>query len=255
MGRIFFSLLILSLALTEPLRGTLEDISKQDWKRINAYTIPKRHPAKQKLDQICSNARVFASLDAMIAAGFEKAKPQHHTKIIVTRHPDLPGYIIKAYLDDQKYHSNNPEHYYWLKRCEGARRIQATIDENHYEHVLKVPEKWIYRLPDNPAPAEGSVPKYFILIEDDMNIVSNKKNVRLWRTKATQEILTALKVVMLKDRFYDCAKPANCPFSKDGRVALVDTQTFDKRKVKFFKLNRVLSKPMRKFWYSITDQN
>lgn len=254
MGRRFFSWFILFLALSAPLRGTLEEISKQDWKQINAYRIPEGHPAKQKLDQICSSARVFANLDAMRAAGFANAKPQHHTRIIVTRHPDLPGYVIKAYLDDQAYHSEQPEYYYWLKRVEGSRRIQKTIDENNFGHLLKVPRKWIYQLPENPAAQEGTLAKHFILVEDDMNIVGRKKNIRMWRRCATEELLYALKVVMLKDRFHDCAKPANCPFSVDGRVALVDTQSFDKSHVKFFKLNKALSQPMQQFWFSITDQ-
>ena len=254
MGRIFFSLLILFLALAEPLRGTLEEISKQDWTRIQAYKIPEGHPAKKKLDQICSKARVFADLDALIAAGFDKAKPQHRTEIIVTRHPEIPGYVIKAYLDDQKWHSDNPEHYYWLKRVEGSRRIQRTIDENNYGHLLKVPKKWIYQLPKKPAADPKEVERYFILVEEDMNIHSDRKSAQLWKTVATEELLTAMKVVLAKDMFFDCAKPANCPFSKDGKVALVDTQSFDKKVVKFFKLNHVLSKPMRKFWRKITDQ-
>lgn len=254
MGRVLFSLFVLFLALSEPLRGTLEDISKQDWKKIKACELPEGHPAKQKLDQICGSARVFADLDAMVAAGFEGAEPQHHTKIIVTRHPDLPGVVIKAYLDDQKYHEGEPEYYFWLKRVEGARRIQATITENNYGHLLKVPRKWIYQLPASPEPKPKVLAKHFILVEDDMQIVSKKKNQKLWNKRANEELLTALKVVMLKDRFHDCAKPDNCPFSIDGRVALVDTQSFDKRKVKFKKLNKVLSKPMRTFWYSITDQ-
>jgi hypothetical protein len=45
-----------------------------------------------------------------------------------------------------------PEHYYWIKQVRRARLVQESIRAHNYQHLLKVPEKWIYLLPDEPSP-------------------------------------------------------------------------------------------------------
>jgi hypothetical protein len=112
------------------------------WEQVKDYLLPETHPLKSNLDQIFLNSRAFADEQSLKAAGFEPAHPQPHTGIIVTRHPDLRGYVIKAYLDQHDYHDGKPEHIFWLKRVKGAELIRAAIPVHQYMHLFKVPLKW-----------------------------------------------------------------------------------------------------------------
>jgi|EndMetStandDraft_5_1072996.scaffolds.fasta_scaffold37093_2 hypothetical protein len=231
-------------------------VSEAVWQQVKEYIMPNDHPAKSKLDKIFSHSRAFSNFDTMEAAGFAYAKPQHHTHIIVTRHPKLKGYVIKAYLDMQKYHLGQPEHFFWVKRVIGSRLIRDSIQAHQYGHLLKVPKKWIYLLPDKPSPPSAYLRKMFILVEEDMDIYNDVKNEQMWGSpSATKELLRALFTVITEHGFFDCAKPANCPFSKDGRVALVDTQTYYKKRVKYSKLTPFLSPAGRIYWKKLIEKN
>lgn len=224
-------------------------VSDETWEQVQNYLMPDDHPAKATLDQIFSNSRAFADQESMLLSGFTPAEPQHHTQIIVTSHPMLQGYIIKAYLDSQQYHSGKPEHYYWIKRAIGARLIQEFITVREYDHLFKVPQKWIYLLPDEPSPPQGYLRKMFILVEEDMHIFNDKKNEKLWGSKCvTKELLKGLFTIITELELFDCAKPSNCPFSIDGKVAFVDTQSYQKGFVKYYKLTPLLSPDMKSYW-------
>lgn len=224
-------------------------VSEAVWEKVKDHMMPDDHPIKRKLDEIFSSSRALCTMNSMIKAGFDYAIPQHHTHIIVTRHPRLKGYVIKAYLDMQKYHLHKPEHFFWVKRVIGANLIRKAIKAHGYEHLLKVPKKWIYLLPDKPSPPSKYLRKMFILVEEDMNIYDDMTNKSLWGSKSvTKELLKAVYTITTEFGFFDCAKPANCPFSKDGRVAFVDTQTYYKKRVKYKKLTPFLSAPMRTYW-------
>lgn len=250
--------LVLVLLFCEGLEGKSPstEVSEKVWDEVKEYMIPDQHPAKGPLEKIFSKSRVFSNFQSMEAAGFESATPQHHTQIIVTRHPKLSGYVIKAYLDIQKHHEGKPEHYFWVKRCIGARLLENSIQKHGYGHLLKVPKKWIYMLPDKPKAHPAYKPKRFILIEEDMDIYDNSLNEQMWgRPTISKELLKALFTVITEYGFHDCAKPANCPFSKDGRVALVDTQTFHKKNVAYKKLTPYLATKPRAYWKRLISKN
>lgn len=232
-------------------------ISEKVCKEISLYLMPEDHPVKKTLDEIVKEADypVFYDMKSMVHAGFDYVLPQHKTKIIVTRHPKLKGYVIKAYLDTQEYYEELPEHYYFIKRVQGANLIRKAIKKRKVSHLLKVPRKWIYQLPDSPykTPPSGLKKKMFILVEDDMDILDDEASKARWSSPfATKELISALHSIITEYRFKDCAKPANCPFCKDGRVALVDTQSFYKRKVGYYKLTPYLSSEMADFWKSLS---
>lgn len=229
-------------------------VSEEVWREVKDHMIPDDHPVKEKLDRIFSSSRALYNMKSMVKAGFDAAQPQHHTHIIVTRHPLLKGYVIKAYLDKQKYHLHKREHFFWVKRVIGAKLLQKAIKAHGYEHLLKVPKKWIYLLPDKPSPPSKHRRKIFILVEEDMNIYDDLTNEQMWGSKAvTKELLKAVYTVTTEFGFFDCAKPANCPFSKDGKVAFVDTQTYYKKRVKYKKLTPFLSSSMRSYWKKLQN--
>lgn len=230
-------------------------VSAEAWQQVQPYLMPNDHPAKERLDQIFSTSRAFCDQKSMEAAGFDPAEPQHCTQIIVTRHPLLKGYVIKAYLDEQPYRKDRPEYIYWIWRATGAQLIRQAIADHNYDHLFKVPQKWIYLLPDEPSPPPGYLRKMFILVEEDMDIFNDKTNEKLWRSPfVTKERLKALYTIVTELGLFDCAKPSNCPFSKDGRNAFVDTQSYYKSHVRYSKLTPYLSSPMKSYWRKLIKQ-
>lgn len=227
-------------------------LSQEIWENVQDYLLPDDHPAKGILDEIFSQSRVLANLEEMRAANFINPAQQHHTQIVVARHLLLPGYIIKAYLDCSEYRHGNREHYYFIKRIKGARLTRKSITKNHFEHLLDVPDKWIYMLPDYPAPLEGSIAhRIFILIETEMNIFDQQENLNAWKSdKITKTHLKALHQVLFEAGLTDSSKPSNCPCTKEGRIALIDTQQSGKE-VKFYRLTPFLTKKMKKHWLKL----
>lgn len=224
-------------------------VSEALWGEVTEFLLPNEHPVKGQLDEIFLTSRAIINRQSMVEAGFDDAKPQHHTRIIVTRHPKLKGYIIKAYLDDEDYHSGHPEQYFWIKRATGARLIQNSIRAHQYEHLFKVPKKWIYLLPDEPSPPRDYLRKIFILVEEDMDLLDEKQNMAKWGSdEVTKELLKALYTITTELGLFDCTKLDNCPFSKDGRVAFIDTQSYHKSYVKYHKLTPHLNPSMRSYW-------
>lgn len=224
-------------------------VNQAVWDQVKDHLIPKDHPIKGELDHIFSSSRAIFNQQSMVAAGFAAAEPQHHTKIIVTRHPALPGYVIKAYLDEQAYHEGQPEHYFWVKRVIGSHLVRESIQRHHYDHLFKVPRKWIYLLPDEPSPPPNYLRKMFILVEDDMELYPDKINEQLWGSSwVTRELLKALYTIVTELELFDCAKPVNCSFSKDGKAAFIDTQSYFRGYVKYEKLTPYLSPKMQRFW-------
>lgn len=215
---------------------------------LDPYLLPDHHPIKPILDAIFSSSRALFSLETLKEAGFNKAKPRPFTKLLVTSHPALPGYIFKLYLDVQRFHKNKKEHHFWLLRCQGAEKIRKMIAKKNLDHLFKVPQKWIYKLPASPTPPNGYYKKHYILVEENMEIFSEKDNHALWSSDfVTFELLKGLFKIVKKLGLTDCLKPDNIPFSYDGKVAFIDTQTFDS-KVVMKELERFLSESNQLFW-------
>lgn len=215
---------------------------------LDPYLLPDHHSIKPLLDAIFSSSRATFSLDTLREAGFNKTKPRHFTKLLVTTHPALPGYIFKLYLDVQRFYKDKNESYYWLLRCQGAEKIRKMISRMNFDSFFKVPQKWIYKLPENPPPPNGYYKKLYILVEENMEIFSEKENLSLWSSElVTFELLKGLYKIVKKLGLTDCLKPDNIPFSYDGKIAFIDTQTFDS-KVDFKELKPFLSPKNQLYW-------
>lgn len=230
-------------------------ISTDLWERIQDYLIPEDHPMKVNLDSIFFESRPLAGQKSMLKAGFTTVKLQKYSKILVTGHPLLPGYIVKAYLDKIDIPRGSTEYDHFIQRIIGARLVRESIHAHGYGHLMKVPEKWLYLLPDAPFSFNEDAKRMFILIEEDMNIFSEEKNRMLWKSKQlSKELLEALYVVTTELGLADSAKPDNCPFSKDGRIAFIDTAVFH-RKMKYDKLTPHLSPVARNYWLKLIGKN
>lgn len=228
-------------------------ISQEVWDNVSLYFLPESHPIKPILDQIFFQSRATASLKSMKKAGFDANKPMKWTHLVVARHPDTPEYIFKVFLDAQRLFKKFPVEDLWMLRIEGVNLIRNELDKMDWNHIFKVPRKWIYPLPANPAASKDFVRKDFILVEDDMDILSKTDNEAVWQSDViTTDILDAIYHLVTEYGLYDSPKPNNMPFSNDGRIAFVDTQVHHVWPVKYYKLTPHLNAEMKAYWKEIT---
>lgn len=219
---------------------------------VAPYLLPDSHPIKPFLKAIFSTRRATFSVESLEKAGFEVNGPRKFTHLIIAKHPGIPGYVFKLYTDVQRYHKDLPESELWIKRVEGAEKLRGEIVKRGVEAYFKVPHKWIYVLPEFPKPIDGYYPKQTILVEEDMNILGDKENKEFWASSHVSFWLLETLFHLLREvGLNDGAKPDNIPFSYDGRVAFVDTQSFDDPKVNYKKLLPFLSSENRSYWKSL----
>lgn len=230
-------------------------ISPHTREKVNPYLLPKNHPIKPQLDKLFSNSRAILSLKSLKKAGFESPKVRKWTHVVVTRHPDIPGYIFKTYLDAQRLFKDMPEYNHWIKRIKGVRAVQRVIDENHLESTFKAPKKWIYEFPEEPAPPKEFIRKNYILVEEDMNLCSKLVNKRYWHSsRVTKETLDGLYLILETVGLSDCAKRDNLPFSHDGRIAFIDTESCEEWPVPYKRLTSSLPKILQPYWLELIEQ-
>ena len=224
-------------------------VTDEAWREALPFLLPEEFEIKEKLDELFNETRAILNSSSLKLAGFTTSKPQEFSLIVVTKHPNFPGYIFKIYLDNEKQKSDNKALGYFIKRVKGSIAVQKCIDENHLDAFFKVPKKWIYPMPSY----EGQVKKYshknFILVVEDMEILSAKANVKAWRSSmVTKELLVGLHRILTEVGLVDCAKIDNIPFSKDGRVAFVDTESFGFPKVPLHRLKEMIPSHLTSFW-------
>lgn len=210
------------------------------------YLLPENHPVKQKLDSIFKDNSVLLNLNNLQKAGFEKSAPRKFTKLIVTKHKDLPGYIFKLYLHSQR--SGIDEIKFWMMRINGANKIRTFILDKRLDDKFKVPQKWIYKLPKKNSKLDQYYLKNTILVEEDMDLLSDDQNKNKWKNDITQLDLDNIYLILNELGLYDCAKPDNIPFSQDGKIAFIDTQTHGCSSINYKKLIPYLSKDNQNYW-------
>jgi len=235
--------------LYAPGRG---HIKEKTWQEVAPYLLPWHSPLRAKLDILFAFSRATLSPNSLKKAGFLSHKPRRFTRLIVTAHPQLPGYILKLYVDAQGYHQGKCEQQLWIERIQGAELIRAMIGIDNCNHLFKVPKKWIYPLPQRPSPPQGYIRKNFILVEEDMEICAARENEKKWKSRlVTKERLHALYTIISVLGLSDCAKPDNIPFCRDERIAFVDTQLFHQSSISHKKLLPYLRSPMRRYWQKL----
>lgn len=222
------------------------DVSEAVWDAVKPYLLPSNHPVKKKLDKIFTASRVTAHERSVKAAGFTSPYHRPQSRMVVSRHKDLPGYLVKMFTDDQR---SVADYTLMLHRIKGARSIQRSIEKHGYEHLFKVPKKWIYPLPAEPVPLIAKYRKNFIIVVEDANILPRKDNYRKWKSSAmSRERMKALYVVMKEQGLKDSVFPFNLPFSEDGKIAFIDTEYHHSWPVHFNRLTSYFPSNQRNFW-------
>ena len=194
-------------------------VPEEIWDKLSPYFLPENSPIKPVLDETFSKRRVLQSLYSLRKSGFF-ILTDPKDKIIVAKHINIHGYLIKVYLDGMK----GDEWDCWLRRVRGSKVIQDGINLHGYQWIMKVPKKWVYPLPEGPRAKTEINEKNFVLVVEEMDILSHIKNRSAYKKKVTLEVLRALYTMLTEYLLIDSVYADNTTFCKDGRLAFVDTE-------------------------------
>lgn len=245
--RTLFFLFTLLFSISEGTQKKPSSISEQVWNDVEPYLLPEDHPIKLELDSIFS-VNCIANGVELYKAGFRCYNHSNPKKVTVGKHPKLKGYIVKLFLDNQPVDIEWP---HWIKRIEGARLIGKMIEEKAYTASFKVPRKWIYCIPCKNETPSG---RHFILIAEDMEIVSIAENLSQWKNQATYEEIYMFWDLLATCGLFDSVYIDNISYCKDGMYAFVDTEHYLHWPVDYKKFNKFLKKGRLKYWKALTNQ-
>jgi hypothetical protein len=223
------------------------DVPQEDWETLAPYFLPDDHPIKAKLDKIFGSRSVTKSSKAVYRAGFFQAKPREYTKIIVTTHMSILGYVVKFYLDTAE--GVNPVQNF-KERVIGSIAVKQCIKQNNLGHLLKCPNKWVYPIPTFSD--SGPNPQHFILVAEDMRPLENSKSLDKWQKKVKKSQLDAVYMVLSTVGLPDCVYAFNIPFCTDGKLAFLDTELCGLWPVPYRRMEKFLRGDMLEYWIQLT---
>jgi hypothetical protein len=227
-------------------------VPREVWEELEPYFLPIGHPIKKRLDRFFQKDRATLSLQTFIEGGFLNAKMRKPTNIVIGRSARFKGYLFKVYLDSQPtlFEWDN-----WLKRIRGANAIKECIELHGFQNFT-VPRKWIYPLPLEPFPTDQAPynRKNFILIVEDMSILSWNDNLKAYKRKFTRRLLRDLHCILTEVGLLDSVYPDNIPFTKSGKIAFIDTEHHHhpQDSIPYHKLTRYFSEEMGEYWESLS---
>lgn len=219
-------------------------ISKKIWDQVEPYFLSKKIKIKKKLDTLFLGLNQNFSKENLIQNGFTFCI-DHHLHIHALKHPSVQGYIIKLIPSSDKKSIDWEQ---WIKRIKGAKIIKNEIKRQKYDRIMVVPKKWIYPFPKNVVSNDEINPHYFALIATDMNILDVSKNHHWFRSKTTQMHLEAIFTMATLIGLADSCKVANIPWTKDGKLAYVDTESYYQWPINYHLLLEFLSSKNKQIW-------
>lgn len=220
-------------------------------KQMRPYLISSYHPMRAVLDSLFKSARVTQNATSFKEAGFITLSARPRSFVIVAKHPLLPGYLIKAYLDTEMRKKQKISSWEWLvKRCEGAEKVRQVIKKRKIKHFV-VADKYLYPLPQNPSPPMTA--KYTrhlaALLVTDMDLAPDGINYHVWANSITHEQLNELYdiITYAKGSSY---RPDNISYTNKGQFAFIDTE-YPSRGPDYRSIRSFLNVSMRKYWDKI----
>lgn len=241
---------ILSVALfsTSDAYEKPENVSEEFWDSIMPYFLPENHPIKSKIDKIFGKRSVTKNSRTITKAGFYSGRPGEYSKVVVSGHSALKGYIVKMYLDSNAQVNEGEK---FRERITGAEKIKHTIESCGFHDVLKVPQKWIYPIPTFAE--SGISPKQFILIAEDVHPYSHDRSLHHWKNKITQRQLKAVWTILTIVGLPDCAYAFNIPFCRDGKLAFLDTEQWGLWPVRYGRMHCYLKGDGLAYWRDLGE--
>lgn len=222
------------------------------WQTIRPYFLPENHPLRSRLDKLFKT-RITLNHHTLKEAGFLTPRPRQFSHSIVSTNKNIKGFVFKLFSDDQPKIDDAKQ---LMKRILGAKAINKSLKRLGWGKHFIVPKKWIYPLPDNPAPPEGSFRKNFILIAEEINVYHNEANRVQWRTKITPLLLRGVYSIVTDVGLYDSLIPSNIPFSRSprGKMVFLDTEHFGGKQIPYKRISPYLSAEMEQVWNSLISK-
>lgn len=210
------------------------------------HLLPFDHPAKRTLDFLFSQSRATANEDSLLHAGFSIIAAMPKSRIIVAKHPAVPGYVFKLYYDSETYCKKGLANWEWLtNRCVGAANVRKVIESKNLRHFV-VPDKWIYILP--PCPANINP---IIVIETDMEIATTAETIFAWEHFVNEKHLDELYEIV-KDGYGSIGLVRNIHYTRSGKFAFIDTE-YPVRILNLEKAKNNLSVEMQAYWDTLIN--
>lgn len=232
----FFLLCFLMMTCVSTLHAYIEE--------IQAHVIPRKHKKNKQISKIFENhPHAMDTPQTVKKAGFTILFRQDKSKIVVLKHPDLKGYLIKGFLKcDIDPNWTFPAWQKLLDRCLGAQNIRKFIKKEKIKAFV-VPEKLLYEVPDG----EDTV----VLLVTDMRLASIHKSYKVWKESISKRDLRELYAILSKG-YGSPRLPENVPYTKDGTFAFIDTE-YPQRPVEYWKVGRYLSEEMKAYWEALVN--
>lgn len=212
---------------------------------LTGYLLPNTHPTVEKLQKIFNDSSLLESRSRLVNAGFVPTEHQGANSVTL-KHPSLKGYIVKL-LTDTFPVENEAERF--VLRIDGERAARKCVRKYRWEDFFKIPRQWIYVL---PHPSER---RRTVLIAEDADIVPHHQTERWYRDKITKSALKKIYRLTTEVGLQDCCRKTNLPRTKDGRLAIVDTETFHVWPVEYDRLLVSLNSKMQNAWLKIIKEN
>lgn len=213
--------------------------------RLRGYHLPDNHPAAHKLEQLFSDPSLLESRSNLVKAGFIPTEHQGANSVTL-KHPSLKGYIVKLVTDQFPV---DDETVAFITRIDGERLVRKCIKKHGWEDVFKVPRQWIYVL---PHPSEK---RTTLILAEDADILPHYYSAKWYREKINKSILRKIYRLTTEVGLQDCCRKTNLPRTKDGRLAVVDTELFHAWPVDYPRLINSLNSKMQKCWIEIIEEN
>lgn len=249
--KIIFSFLF-SVVLVTVYSSHIPTLTHEEWEVIAPYILPDSHPIKPAVDKIFAVGRPVRNLDTLKEAGFNIITKGHWSETIIARHPEIYGFYVKLYIDEQD-HVNEINRL--MARVKGAKVAERLVEQHQWHKIFKVPRKWLYLLPDDPNPIPDRPSKRMILLAEDMRILSKKDNYRKWeQPNLDKKIIDAVFQLLIEGGFSDSPMAFNLPFTKDGRIAVIDNEKYNKHPVPCHKLLHYLSPKSKRHWKHLIER-
>lgn len=223
-------------------------ISSKIQEAMRPYLLPMKHTMHSVLDSIFTRTRATQDKSTFYKAGFRTIANGPRSFICVAKHPKIPGYLVKVYLDTElkeKFHKASWE---WLvRRCEGASKVRNIIKTREIRYFV-VADKWIYCLPPEPSPPNDNVHTRHLalLLVTNMNLVPEKRNYDAWYYYITKEHLQELFEIISRAKG-SSYRPDNIAYTKYGTFAFIDTE-YPSKGPDFKSIRRYLHPKMCEYW-------
>jgi hypothetical protein len=200
-------------------------------------------PKSLQLDNLFADPGMFDSRSALSRVGFDVIKPAKETECMVAAHPSAPGYLFKKYANavSPKEQRKNYE-----TRIEGARKLAGFIQKRDLRHIV-VPGKHLHALPRTFGKDMR------VLVVERLDIFGPDESMNRYR-EVTEPVLRELLAVLAQFKGLD-SNAKNIPFLRDGRIAFVDLEHWDRRKKSRLKsIGSYLSAEKRELAKKILDK-